>query len=116
MSPLANEIYKHLIKLLKKQRHATTYGELAVDVSRKIPTHQRSPRLHAALGEVSRACRAAQLPCLPALVCRADSQRPSDGYYKLAHPRARTDRARIAAWQRERDRVVGEAERFPAKL
>src|SRR5437867_4330926 len=116
MSPLANEIYKQLVRMLKQRRHSTTYGELADEVSRKIPTHHRSARLHAALGEVTEACRAADLPCLPAIVWRSGSRRPSNGYYKLAHPRARTDESRIAAWEREHARVVGGADRFPAKL
>jgi hypothetical protein len=114
MSPLATEIYKQLVRMLKKQKHSTTYGELATEVSRKIPTHRRSAKLHAALGEVTEACRAADLPCLPAIVWRAGSNRPSDGYYKLAHPRARTDEARVTAWEREHARVVDHADRFPA--
>jgi hypothetical protein len=89
-----------------------TYGQLAAAVE----VHQRSPALHAALGEVTNACRHAHLPCLPALVCRADSKRPSDGYYKVAHPRAHTDEARISAWEREHAKVLEAAATFPAKL
>src|SRR5689334_15473112 len=109
MSPLAAEIYKQLVRMLKKQQHSTTYGELAAEVSRKIPIHRRSSKLHDALGEVTEMCRAAHLPCLPAVVWRAGANRPSDGYYKLAHPRARTDESRAAAWQREHERVIGHA-------
>jgi hypothetical protein len=78
--------------------------------------HPRSPKLHAALGEVSNACRHLQLPCLPAVVWRADTHRPSTGYYKVAHPRAHTDAARVAAWEREHARVLAELPRFPARL
>jgi hypothetical protein len=53
---------------------------------------------------------------LPAIVWRADAKRPSGGYYKVAHPRAHTDEARIAAWQREHARVLGAVEKFPPKL
>ena len=47
---------------------------------------------------------------------RADSRRPSDGYYKVAHPRAHTDDARILAWEREHAKVIAAAAEFPAKL
>ena len=59
----------------------------------------------------TRSCR-----CLPAIVWRSGRDRPSTGYYKVAHPRAHTDEARIAAWQREHQRVIAEIESFPAQL
>ncbi|MCW5806609.1 MAG: hypothetical protein KIT31_29870, partial [Deltaproteobacteria bacterium] len=93
-----------------------TYAELAAAVSATHPTHQRSPKLHAALTEVSRACRRAHLPCLPALVWRAGVGRPGAGYYAVAHPRALSDAARAAAWERERARVFAEAARYPRTL
>jgi len=112
MSPLAAKIYKHLVATVRRSKESLTYRELAAAVE----VHQRSPALHAALGEVSNACRHNHLPCLPALVCRADSKRPSAGYYKVAHPRAHTDEARIAAWEREHARVLGAAATFPPRL
>jgi hypothetical protein len=112
MSPLAHRIYKHLLARVRRNKASITYGELATAVA----VHPRSPALHAALGEVSNACRHAQLPCLPAIVWRADSKRPSDGYYKVAHPRAHTDEARGAAWEREHARVLREIAQFPTKL
>lgn len=116
MSPLATEIYKHLVRCLRAQQLSITYQDLAAEVSKKIPTHQRSPAFHAALNEVTTACRDAQLPLLPAIVWRAGSKRPSDGYFKVAHPRARTDAARLGAWEREHERVVAAAAQFPARL
>lgn len=112
MTPLANRIYRRLVTHLRRNQASLTYGELA----RAIDVHHRSPQLHAALGEVSNACRHNALPCLPALVCRADSHRPSDGYFKVAHPRAHTDAARISAWEREHAKVIGAAAQYPAKL
>jgi hypothetical protein len=112
MSPIANQIYKHLLSQVRKQNTSITYAELA----KAVDVHPRSPKLHAALGEVTNACRHAQLPVLPAIVCRADSKRPSDGYYKVAHPRAHTDEARVSAWEREHAKVMGAAGDFPAKL
>ena len=112
MTPLAHRVYKQLVSRVRRDKPSITYGELA----RAIEVHPRSPKLHAALGEVTNACRHAQLACLPAIVWRSDTRRPSDGYYKVAHPRAHTDEARVAAWEREHARVLREAERFPARL
>jgi hypothetical protein len=116
MSPLAHEIYRQLLRHLRTGNASITYGELAAAVSKKHPTHHRSQSFHAALGEVTTACRTAKLPCLPAIVWRAAGQRPSGGYYKAAHPRARTEQSRLAAWEREHADVVREAAKFPASL
>lgn len=112
MTPLANRIYKQLVAHLRRNKLSLTYGELA----KAVDVHHRSPQLHAALGEVTNACRYNSLPCLPAIVWRAGSNRPSDGYFKVAHPRAHTDEARISAWEREHAKVVSAAEQYPAKL
>lgn len=116
MSPLATAIYKQLRKQLLSGVYSLTYGELAALVGKRHPTHPRSPRLHAALTEVSEACRARALPCLPALVWRASLLRPSDGYYAVAHPRMRTERSRVEAWRREHAAVLAAAARYPAAL
>ena len=119
MSPLAIEIYQQLLQRVRAQEAAITYKELAAAVGRARPalaTHPRSGKLHAALGEVSAACRAAGLPCLPAIVCRRDTRRPSDGYYKAAHPLVRSDDGREKAWRREHARVLAEIARFPEVL
>ena len=116
LSPLAREIYRQLVKHLRMRQHSITYGELAAAVAPKIATHPRSSRLHAALGEVTVACRDRALPILPAMVWRTDSRRPSHGYFTVAHPRARTDETRRAAWEREHDRVVRDAECYPRSL
>ena len=112
MSPLAHRIYKQLLARVRRHKPSITYGELASAVD----VHPRSPKLHAALGELTNACRHHQLPCLPAIVWRSDSKRPSEGYYKAAHPRAHTDEARVAAWEREHARVLQNIAQFPAKL
>ena len=116
MTPLAREIYKHLRRQLRNHVFSMTYGELAAVVGTKHPTHPRSRKLHAALTEVSEACRANGLPCLPALVWRADLARPSDGYYAIAHPRARTEKSRVEAWEREHTAVIAAVERYPVML
>jgi hypothetical protein len=116
IGPLAREIYRQLVRWLRASKPSITYGELAAEVSHKIPIHPRSSKLHAALGEVTEACRARELPMLPAIVWRSDTRRPSDGYYKLAHPRSRSYKAQVAAWEQEHARVVRDLERFPATL
>ena len=115
MTSLASEIYKQLRKTLTS-KNSITYKELAELVSKKQPTHQRSPHFHAALTEVTKACRDHELPCLPAIVWSATSKRPSDGYYKAAHPRARTEESRHAAWEKEHAAVVRDAAKFPIAL
>jgi hypothetical protein len=116
MSPLATAIYKQLRKRLRTQDPSVTYAELAQGLDYRHSTHPRSPKLHAALTEVTEACKQHGLPCLPAIVCRADNHRPSTGYYKVAHPRAQTAEAQVAAWEREHARVLKDADKFPATL
>ena len=116
MSPLANEIYKQLIKRVRSRQPSITYAELAQCVGKRHATHPRSRTLHAALGEVTHACRHADLAALPAIVWRAGPRRPGGGCYKVAHPRAHAEKAQLAAWQREHARVLGEAARFPPTL
>jgi hypothetical protein len=116
MSPLAIEIYKQLIKRVRSNQPSITYAELAGSLGKKHATHPRSPKLHAALGEVTQACRHSDLPALPAIVWRSSPRRPGGGYYKIAHPRAHTEEAQLAAWEREHARVISEAEKFPPTL
>ena len=116
MSPLATAIYKQLRRRLRKKPPDLTYAELAQGLDYRHATHPRSPKLHAALTEVTEACKRAGLPCLPAIVCRADNHRPSTGYYAVAHPRAETQDARVAAWAREHARVIRDADKFPTSL
>ncbi|HVK87475.1 MAG TPA: hypothetical protein VM513_25335 [Kofleriaceae bacterium] len=116
MSPLAHEIYRQLLRHLRAGNPSITYGELAQKVSKKLRTHQRSPHFHAALGELTVACRANALPSMPAAVWRASARRPGEGYYAIAHPRARTEEARVAAWEREHAAVLSAMARYPVEL
>ena len=116
MSPLAHEIYRQLLRHLRAGHPSITYAGLAQKVSKKHATHQRSPHFHTALGEVSVACRAQHLPCLPAGVWRASGRSPGDGYYPVAHPRAKTDEARQTAWEREHGAVLAALDRYPVAL
>jgi hypothetical protein len=111
MTPFATSLYKKLLRRARKQP-SITYAELAAE----LEVHARSPKLHAGLGEISQACRHTGLPCLPAVVWRSDTRRPSTGYYKVAHPRVHTDDSRISAWEREHANVVVALDRYPPKL
>lgn len=116
MSPLAHEIYRQLLRALRAGKPSLTYGELAGAISRRHPTHHRSPSFHTALGELTEVCRTRGLPALPAMVWRASGQSPGRGYYTAAHPRARTERSRREAWEREHADVVRAAATFPPTL
>ena len=116
MTELAVEIYKALRRLIQSKHSTVTYKELAEIVSKKHHTHQRSSSFHAALTELTTKCRDAGVPCIAAVVCSASTSRPSEGYYKAAHPRAKTDESKKAAWEREHAAVVSNADKFPASL
>jgi len=115
MTPLAIEIYKSLRRTIQSQ-HSITYKALAELVSKKHPTHQRSSSFHAALSELTAACRENGVPCIAAVVWSASTNRPSEGYYKAAHPRAKTDESKQSAWEREHAAVVSNAAKFPSAL
>lgn len=62
LTPLARAIYAVLRRRARSREPSITYAELAIELGRARPravTHPRSPRLHAALGELATACRAA---------------------------------------------------------
>ncbi len=115
MTPRAAAIYRALLRRLRGGRGSISYAALARSLGR-FAMHHRDPRLHAALGEVAQACRHRGLPCLPAIVWRADTNRPGVGYYAVAHPRAHSATARELAWQREHVLVIRATARYPAKL
>lgn len=115
MTSLALEIYKALRRTIQS-KHSITYKELAELVSKKAPTHQRSSKFHAALTELTSVCREQGVPCIAAVVWSATTKRPSDGYFKIAHPRAKTNESKRAAWEREHAAVVTNAAKYPATL
>jgi hypothetical protein len=115
MTALALEIYKTLRRTIQT-KHSITYKELAELVSKKQPTHQRSSSFHAALTELTSICREQGMPCIAAVVWSSSTARPSDGYYKAAHPRAKTDDSKHAAWEREHAAVVSNAAKYPTTL
>jgi hypothetical protein len=116
ITPIARQLYRHLVKIVRRGTASITYRDLAVAVSEKYPVHQRSPKLHSALTEVTIACRARELPAVTAIVWKARAHRPSDGYYEIAHPRARSWAGQLEAWKEEHARVLREAQDLPASL
>jgi hypothetical protein len=116
MTELAIEIYRALRRRIQAKHSTITYKELAEIVSKKHPTHQRSSSFHGALTELTTKCRENGVPCIAAVVCSASTNRPSEGYYKAAHPRAKTDESKKSAWAREHAAVVSNADKFPAAL
>lgn len=116
ITPMAQLIYRHLVRKLRTGTASITYRELAEAVSEKIPTHPRSSRLHAALSEVTQACRQRELPAVTAIVWRAGSHRPSDGFFPIAYPRMRSFENQIAAWKTEHVAVLRSAEQLPRSL
>lgn len=116
MSPLANAIYKLLVRRLRGGHVHVTYGELSAALPDKLATHRRSRKLHAALDEVSAACRAYDLPCVPAIVWRAGDGKPGPAYFRCVHARQRTDASRRTAWLEEHAAVLRAIERYPERL
>ena len=76
-------------------------------------THRSRP-LYAALWEVGDECRRQGLPCLPALVVRADTGRPGDAYYEGPSAEGlRFKVEKVAAWREELEAV--RASTFPPR-
>ena len=113
---LARHIYRYLVRTIRRGTASVTYRELATAVSDKFPTHPRSSKLHAALTEVTVACRERDLPAVTAIVWKAGVNRPSDGYYPIAHPRVRSFKAQVAAWRQEHALVLRDIEKLPGSL
>lgn len=116
MTSLARHIYRYLVRALRRGTASMTYAELAVGLGDKLALHPRSPRLFAALTEVTIACRECGVPAVTAMVWKAGARRPSDGFYRVAYPRSRSFHAQLAAWREEHARVLREAARLPSAL
>ena len=109
MSPLAEAVYEILRLRAALPEPRITYAELARQVRAGgagfESVHHRSREWYAALGEVGDECRRLRLPCLAALVVRADSRRPGAAYFEGACPGTVFKGEKVAAWRRELDAV-----------
>src|SRR5690242_8370969 len=108
MTPLAEAVYEILRSRPGMPEPRISYAELGRrlrDVSDDFEyvTH-RSRELYAALGEVAGECRRLGLPCLAALVVRADSGRPGAAYFQGMADAQHTGE-RVAAWRDEVEAV-----------
>ena len=116
MSPLAKAVYGILRLRIRLPEPRITYKELAAQLRELSDEFEfinhRSQALYAALGEIGGECRRLKLPCLPALVVRADTRRPGDAYFANAKETTRWER--IAAWKREVEDV--RRARYPARV
>jgi hypothetical protein len=117
MSPLATAVYQVLRLRAELPEPRITYAELAGQVRAGGAgfegVHHRSRELYAALGEVGDECRRLGLPCLAALVVRADTRRPGAAYFEAACPGTVYKGEKVAAWRRELDAVRQAA--YPAR-
>ncbi len=109
MSPLAKAVYEILRRQIFKEEPRLTYKELAErlrDTSDDFAhVNHRSQQLYAALWELGRECRGLRLPCLAALVVRADTRRPGDAYFEGPESRNLYKDEKVAAWKRELEAV-----------
>jgi hypothetical protein len=81
------------------------YRAMALALRPTFRLSWRGGPMHAALGEIIRRCRRRGLPAIPALVVRTQEGRPGRVYYPIAHPDARTETQRSAAWEAELEEV-----------
>jgi hypothetical protein len=109
MSPLAEAVYDVLRSRPGRADPRITYAELARSLREASDTFahvtHRSRELYAALGEVADACRRLGLPCLAALVVRADSRRPGEAYFQGTSGEGLHRGEKVAAWRQELEAV-----------
>jgi hypothetical protein len=109
MSSLAAAVYQILRQRASAAEPRITYAKLAEelrDSSEEFAAiYHRSQQLYAALNEVGKECRRLHLPCLPALVVRADTRRPGDAYYGGKCSGMVYKGQKVAAWRQELEAV-----------
>ena len=105
MSELAEAIYQILRRQASEPEPRITYAKLAEELRESSEEfdaiYHRSQQLYAALDEVGKECRRLRLPCLPALVVRADTRRPGAAYYSGKGFQGE----QVAAWRRDLEAV-----------
>lgn len=99
-------IYKLLIPRAASAKRITYKQLCLLPKMKKTKVHWRSRVLFGALGTVVKACRKRKLGALPALVVRRDTRRPGASYYPVAHPTAKTRKARRARWWAELSKIT----------
>ena len=114
MSPLAFAIYTVLRTLVPCPRNpCISYSDLLSRLpdefkSFNLENPAKRNELSEALGEIVIACRAQDLPALPALVVQLEEVGlgyPGPGYYGIAHHEVSGELEQLAAWGRELEAV-----------
>jgi hypothetical protein len=106
MNELARLLYARLCELLNLNPDArVNYMPLALHFQPQWRLSWRGGPMHQALGEMVRWCRARGLGLLPAIVVRADSGIPGDGFFEVAFPGIIDRRERRRLWRTEIERV-----------
>jgi hypothetical protein len=106
MSELARLFYARLIDLLRSDPHAwTNYRPLALHFRPRLRLSWRGGPMHRALGELVGWCRDRGLGLLPAIVVRADTGIPGDGFFEVAYPGVTDPVQRRRLWDAEVERV-----------
>lgn len=118
MSPLADAVYAVLRRHVQQSRspHPVLPYKGLCDRLVGFKVGPRSGALHAALGEIVLACRAARLGAIAAVVINGTTKIPGHGYFPVAHPAANSDADRAAAWSAEVRQVVKDAATYPSTL
>ena len=116
LSPLAEQIYRTLVRRIRLSNPLISYGDLVRALGHLPSPHTdlkpNDRRLFEALGEVSRACSSHKppLPALTSIVVRQTEDgslgTPGPGYFTLVFPHVRDDTARLQMWRRESRRVA----------
>ncbi len=117
MSPLARAIYRILRGQASQSEPRITYAKLAEQLRESSEEfeaiYHRSQELYAALNEVGKECRRLRVPCLAALVVRADTRRPGAAYYSGKCSGGIYRGQKIAAWRQELEAV--QKTRYPRR-
>jgi hypothetical protein len=115
MSELARLFYARLLELLRIGPDTrTNYRALAVHFRPEWRLSWRGGPMHQALGELVRWCRDRGLGLLPAIVVRADTGIPGDGFFEVAFPGVRDQRERRRLWRAEIERIRRSSKWGPA--
>jgi hypothetical protein len=103
MSELAHLFYARLLEIDPDAR--TNYRPLALHFRPDRRLSWRGGSMHQALGEIVRWCRERGLGLLPAIVVRADTGIPGDGFFEAAFPGLTDRRERRRLWRAEIERI-----------
>lgn len=101
VSPLATAVYEVLRRRVPAAKPEISYEELCAKLPPALGNIEpNDQRLWIALGDIVRACRAADLPAISAIVVNKHTRIPGKLYYSVAHPNEDEPHAMVA-WGHE---------------